>query len=296
MAGLPPDVPPCSASRPASEPSMTRAACLCLLVAMLFANSALAASPAPKPARVVSLNLCGDQYVVRLAERSRIASLSPLAVDPELSAVAGEAVGLPRNRGRAEDVLMLSPDLVIAGDTTDAATLGLLRRLGIPLVQLEAATTIEAVRSQTRRVAEALGEGDKGEAWIATMDAALDGGPISSVQPRALYWNENGFSVGDGTLMDEFFGRAGFINVAREAGLAGYGRIPLETLVLSAPDLLVMSAAAPGRASNARVLLAHPAVKAAMAGKRQVELPAALSTCETPDSGAIVPLLLAARP
>ena len=275
---------------------MVRAAALGFLMASLLATSTLAAAPAIKPAHIVSLNLCGDQYVVRLAERSRIASLSPLAVDPELSAVAGEAAGLPHNRGRAEDVILLGPDLVIAGDTTDAATLALLRRLGIPLIQVEVATTTEAVRSQTRRVAEALGEVEKGEAWLAAMDAALDTGHAGTIQPRALYWNENGFSVGQGTLMDEFFRRAGFVNVAQEAGLAGYGRVALETLVLSAPDLLVMSATLPGRSSNARALLAHPAVAAAMAGRRQLELPSTLSTCETPDSAAIVPLLVAARP
>ena len=275
---------------------MVRAAALGFLMASLLATSALAAPLGAKPAHIVSLNLCADQYVVRLAERARIASLSPLAVDPELSAVAGEAAGLPRNRGRAEDVILLGPDLVIAGDTTDAATLGLLRRLGIPVIELEAATTTQAVRSQTQRVANAFGEPEKGEAWIATMDAALGTGRGEGIQPRALYWNENGFSVGQGTLMDEFFHRAGYLHAAREAGLAGYGRVPLETLVLAAPDLLVMSAKVPGRASNARALLAHPAVKAAMAGKRQLELPAALSTCETPDSAAIVPLLVAARP
>ena len=273
-----------------------RVAALGFLVTILFVASALAAPPAYKPAHIVSLNLCGDQYVVRLAERARIASLSPLAVDPELSAVAGEAAGLPRNKGRAEEVILLGPDLVVAGDTTDAATLGLLKRLGVPLIQIGAATSTDAVRSQTRRVAEALGEVEKGEAWIATMDAALAKGHTGALRPSILYWNENGFSVGAGTLMDEFFHRAGFINVAQEAGLAGYGRISLEALVLSAPDLLVMSAALPGRSSNARALLAHPAVNAAMVGRRQLELPSALSTCETPDTGALVPLLMAARP
>ena len=88
-----------------------RAAVLGFLVASLLATSVLAAPLGAKPAHIVSLNLCGDQYVVRLAERARIASLSPLAVDPELSAVAGEAAGLPRKRGRAEDVIMLAPIL-----------------------------------------------------------------------------------------------------------------------------------------------------------------------------------------
>ena len=168
---------------------------------------------------------------------------------------------------------------------------------GVPLVQLEAANSTEAVRSQTRRVAEALGEAEKGEAWIATMDAALGTGQAGTIEPRAAsIGTRMVFSVGQGTLNGRIFPPRRVSNAAQEAGLAGYGRIPLETLVLSPPDLLVMSAKVPNRASNARALLAHPAVKAAMAGKRQLELPAALSSCETPDSAAIVPLLVAARP
>src|SRR5512139_2435689 len=98
----------------------------------------VAATPAwAKPARLVSLNLCGDQYLVRLAERERILSLSRLATDSELSAVHDEARGLPRNFGRAEDVLPLAPDLVLASSYYQGETVELLRRLGVRVLVLD---------------------------------------------------------------------------------------------------------------------------------------------------------------
>jgi iron complex transport system substrate-binding protein len=259
-------------------------------IAGFLAAALVAASPAlAKPARIVSLNLCGDQYVVRLAERSRIVSLSRLATDPEMSAVAAEAAGIPRNFGRAEDVLALAPDLVVAGTYRTGATVALIRRLGIPVLEIGIAETVEAV-------AAALGETEKGEAWIAEMEAELARPRPSRVRPRAAFWDDNGFSLGRGTLMDELMARAGLANVAAEDGLVGYGRLPLERLVLSRPDMLLVSGSAEGRPSRAREILGHPALKAVMAGRARVEVPAPLTACATPDIGRVVPLLAGAVP
>jgi iron complex transport system substrate-binding protein len=266
-------------------------------IAGFLAAALVAASPAlAKPARIVSLNLCGDQYVVRLAERSRIVSLSRLATDPEMSAVAAEAAGIPRNFGRAEDVLALAPDLVVAGTYRTGATVALIRRLGIPVLEIGIAETVEAVAAETRRVAAALGETEKGEAWIAEMEAELARPRPSRVRPRAAFWDDNGFSLGRGTLMDELMARAGLANVAAEDGLVGYGRLPLERLVLSRPDMLLVSGSAEGRPSRAREILGHPALKAVMAGRARVEVPAPLTACATPDIGRVVPLLAGAVP
>jgi len=84
-------------------------------LAALFFALALAAPAAAAPQRVVSLNLCADQFLVLVLPRERIAALSPLAEDPTLSAVAEQARGLPRVRPAAEAVLPLKPDLAVAG-------------------------------------------------------------------------------------------------------------------------------------------------------------------------------------
>ena len=283
---------------------MARAALGMVLAAFvaagLLAADARAAEPArARPLRLVSLNLCGDQYLVRLADRTRIVSLSRLATDPEMSLVSGEAAGIPRNFGRAEDVITLAPDLVLAGTYTDGSTRAMLKRLGVPLVELELAESVEAVKAQTRRVAAAIGEEARGEAWIARMEADLSHVPAPTDgegrRPRAVYWDDNGFSLGAGTLVDELLGIAGYANLAREVGVAGYGRLPLEDLLLSRPDLVVMSAPTPGRPSRAREVLAHPALARATGQGHRLYLPPALTSCGTPDVAGIVPRLAEAR-
>ena len=70
------------------------------------------ASPSDRPMRIVSLDFCSDQYVLKLADRAQILALSPDA-GREFSFMREAAAGLPTVRPVAEDVLILQPDLVI---------------------------------------------------------------------------------------------------------------------------------------------------------------------------------------
>ena len=55
---------------------------------------AVAAPPSNKaPQRIVSLNLCADQYLLALADRDQIAGLTRNAIDPDMSAAAAQAKG-----------------------------------------------------------------------------------------------------------------------------------------------------------------------------------------------------------
>src|SRR3546814_9604599 len=76
------------------------------------------------------MNVCTDQLVMQIARPERIVSLSFLSRDPQVSAMAAEAVVFPVNHGLAEEILPLRPDLVVAGSYTTRPTVHLLRRLG----------------------------------------------------------------------------------------------------------------------------------------------------------------------
>ncbi|MFJ5370292.1 hypothetical protein ACIPIA_13815, partial [Bosea sp. CER48] len=75
----------------------------------------LAPTAAAKPARIVSLNMCTDELVLRLAAPERIASVTWLSRDPRNANMgeAARAVGI--NHGLVEEVLAARPDLVVAG-------------------------------------------------------------------------------------------------------------------------------------------------------------------------------------
>src|SRR5262245_65663910 len=71
------------------------------------ATDAADSTPSPKPKRIVSLNLCTDELVLRLAEPRNIAAVTWLARLPNASNVAERAAMVPINHGLAEEVIPL---------------------------------------------------------------------------------------------------------------------------------------------------------------------------------------------
>ena len=254
------------------------------LVGALLALAALPATPAlSKPTRVVSMNLCADQLLLLLADRAHIASIGYLAVDANASAMAEAARGLDINHGLAEEIIPLEPDLVLAGSLTTRPTVFLLRRLGYRVVELPVASTFDDIRANIRTVAEAIGERERGESIVASFDRNLASTTDSdgSRNPvAALYW-ANGYSSGRGTLADVVARAAGFRNLASELGLAGTAQLPLETLLASKPDVLIVGRQR-GGAAMAHEHLRHPAFRKAFADHPTVTLPNRLWVCGTP--------------
>ena len=99
-----------------------------------------------RPSRIVSTHLCGDQLLLLLADRDRLRSISFFATDPDLSQLADLAKGLPRNRGLAEEILPLAPDIVFAGAFAARPTVHLLRRLGVKVAEVPTAVTFDDIR------------------------------------------------------------------------------------------------------------------------------------------------------
>ena len=143
---------------------------LSLLISMVVPGLTTAADPGV-PRNVVSLNLCTDELLLLLADRDQIASW--LVKDPTLSWYASSARGYPSNRGLAEEILPLRPDLVLAGEFTTPTTIALLRKLQVPLLQLSMPKSLREVEQHITRVAQALGHSTRGEQVITDMHARL---------------------------------------------------------------------------------------------------------------------------
>jgi iron complex transport system substrate-binding protein len=250
------------------------------VVSLAVSAPALAAQP---PHRVVSMNVCTDQLAMLLAGEGQLYSVSYLASDPSASVLAGEAGRYAVNHGLAEEVFLMSPDLVIAGTYTTRTTVALLRRLGFRVEEFAPASSFADIREHITRMGEILGRQEKAAELIAEMDAEL--ADLSAQPPSgktvALYYANN-YTSGAGTLVDETVKAAGLVNIADKLGMQGTSQLPLELLVLNDPDLIVTSEgeyAAPALAEQGYV---HPAFKALTAGRKAVNVPAKYTICGAP--------------
>lgn len=269
---------PLSPPRPAAMTAL-----MCGLAACLCAAGAAAQD---RPQRIVSLNLCTDELLMRLVDSDRIASITYLSHQPQSAPpdLAELAARLPANRGQAEEVAMQDPDLVVAGLYAARATVGLLRRLGYRVVEFPPAADFDDIRANIRAMGEAVGEPERAEALIADMNARLamlpgDGGPGS---PVFAALGANLATPGRGTLGASAIRAAGYRPLGEALGYDGERNATLEDVILARPEVIAAAtdwASPPAMASQ---ILDHPALKALDAVRPAEPAPARLWACGSP--------------
>lgn len=243
-----------------------------------------AAPAAAAPQSIVSINLCADELVLRLAGPERVRSVTWLARDLLASTVREAAHAIPVNRGLAEEVVPLQPDLVVAGIHTTRSAVAFLRRLGVRVEELDVPATLDDVRGQIRHLAGLLGVPEAGEAMIGDLDRRLanlpppPGGP----RPTALVLRPNGYTAGAGSLVHELLTRAGFTNLSASLKVDRLGQVPLEMVIEADPDVLILNADTDAPASMAQALLHHPVLARIRDRALVIEIPTRMWTCAGP--------------
>ena len=252
-----------------------------LIRSLLLASLALpllagAATPSA-PRRIVSLNVCADQYLLALADPSQIAALSINARDPELSAAAHTARACRRLRRGPEEVLAIRPDLLvgypIGNGALAAAPPGRWHTLGVA-----DATSYAAILDQIRAVARAIGHADRGEALIGDMNRALAALPRARRGGVAAYYQRRGYLTGTGTLVDDLMRRVGLTNLAGKLGKPALAQLSLEEMVAARPDWLIVERATGRVQDQGTEMLHHPALRTIP----RISLPQAWTVCGGP--------------
>lgn len=249
---------------------------------------------AQAPQRVVSLNLCADQLLLALGDRSQIASLSPLARDPEISFLSQETSGLPVNDGKGESILFGGADLVLAGAFGQQARTALLTRQGLDVLSLAPWSSVADGREQIRMVAARLGHPERGEALIGEIDAAL--ARTTDIVPSGrsiLVYYRRGWVPASDSLVGELLRHMGFTLHQDALGLDRGGVARLETLVEAPPDYLLMDEDAGRTVDNGSALLSHPALARVVPPSRRLVIPGRLTICGGPSTPALIDTLAA---
>lgn len=247
---------------------------ICLL---LVAAKSMAAAPQ----RIVSLNLCTDQLLMALVPAPRIASITWLSRSEGDPSLLPMARALPVNHGSAEEVLALRPDLVIAGRFTTGTTRALLRKVGVPLIEVDSASDWEGVRRITREVALAVGEPARAAELLQRMDADL--ATLAAMRPavplRAIGWSGAGDDVpGRDTMFNTILEAAGAINLGAQPGA---GSFDLEQVLRVRPQVLLRGAAYGDKPALRNEVARHRALRR-LPGLAVVEYPEAVYGCGVP--------------
>ncbi len=199
-----------------------------------FSMPALADKP-----DIVSIDFCADQYLLALANKSRIQAVSFEAVGPR-SFYGTRAEGLPTVNGSVEELIQLQPSLVLRTWRGGARAVKILERLSIPTYTPTFFMSVEQGFDVVKATAKVLGEDAAAEALVADYQvrlAALKDAPKYPL--KAAYMTPSGFTAGTGTYVNDIIHLAGFETIADEIGLKSWAPLPLEKVALTPPDFVV---------------------------------------------------------
>ncbi len=271
------------------------------LILLFLLSPVAAASAREAPRRVVSQNLCADQLLIELADPGQVVSLSPLAVDRELSFFAERAGAFPANRGSAEDIVRLDADLVLTGPFDNRYTRALLEARGMRFLVLDPWRDFLDGAAQIRGLAGELGHPERGEALISRIGAALaeadalGAEQLGAEHPQratSLVLHRRGFVFRSG-LTNDIVRRAGLVDASEQSGVGASGFVSLETLLMARPDYLIVSQGDFSAMDQGQALLAHPALRAAWPRDKRLVLPDRLTICSGPSTPALIERIVA---
>lgn len=258
-------------------------------LAVLLGVQCIARSQSPRwhssriPQRVMSLSQCTDALVLELLPPQRIVSVTYLAHRSSDPVLAAEAARVGINYGNVEEVLAQRPDLVLAGTYSTPAARELLRELGAPMLVFAPASNFAEIRSETRRMARALGAEARADALLAHMDATL--ADLARSRPerriRVAAWSGDGYVPGRDTLFNVLLDAAGGVNIAAPPGDRS-SSFDIEQLLMAHPDVLAYAADEPAPALKTDTA-DHPLLLR-LYGDRRIAYPDLYIECGLPQS------------
>ncbi len=164
----------------------------------------------------------------------------------------------------------MEPTVVIGNENAGPPeVLEQIRSAGVPVVVLEAVTTLDGASRKIRGVAEALGEPDKGEAIAVELEAEVSAvkalAAKAEQRPTAVFLYMRGldtlFLIGRQHLSHELFEASGAIGGGAAAGVdSPFVPLTAEALTAVNPDCIVVLSAGLQSVGGREGLLSMPGV------------------------------------
>jgi iron complex transport system substrate-binding protein len=255
-----------------------------LAIAFLICIGMPSAAHAAELPRVASINLCTDQLLVTLADPAQILGLSPYSRDPTRSWDPVKAAQFKKLSGEAEDVLVLKPDVVVAGRYTKRATRELLKQKGLRVAEFDAPRSLDDVKKQIRQMGDLVQHPERADAEIKRLDMAIaHAREVVSRKPwRVLALSRRGWVSGGDSLTSSLLATAGLSNAASELGYKLGGFASLEAIVSLRPDFLLVSEAGDFAEDEGRAFMLHPALERFYPASKRLVIPEKFTVCGGP--------------
>lgn len=251
-----------------------------------------------KPTRIASLNLCTDQVLLMLVEPHRIASVTHLAAQKSYSSTWQLAQGIPPNRGLAEQVIHLNPDLILASPYTPGSAVLLLKDLGFPIEVVTIPNSLADIEAFVNKMGELVGETKRATILNEQLQQSIAQAAATITetdQPRALVYAPNGHTAGVNTLKNDILEASGYGNLAADLGIENYGNLSIEQLLFSKPDTVIIDDSTFDQNSLAQKITNHPALRRAFSNTQMVAIESNQWLCAGPMAALAISYLNSVR-
>ena len=263
---------------PGQHPSRRPLRGLLRMTAIVWWLTASGVSSAAALPRIVSMNVCTDQVLIKLADPAQIVGLSRFSRD---AWVADDTQHFPILSGGAEDVLVLRPDVVVASLFDKRSTRELLKANGLHLAEFAVPQNLAEARTQIREMGEIAGHPDRAASEIARLDAALARArqAVAEKHYRVLPLTRRGWVAGSDSFLGALLAETGLFSAARELGFDSGGYASLEAIVDLKPDFILVSQAGDHAGDDGQAFLLHPALQRFYPPERRIVIPERLTEC-----------------
>ena len=164
---------------------------------------------APLSASILSLDLCADQWLLGMASPEEIHSVSYVGQDPELSYLASRTSSVPTHRGTAEDLMNPALKMVIGYEPISPVIKKLCQKKKIRLIALSYPHSFQELEKQILFLSHVF-HSVQGEKWIQRLKK---NSPCTSCTQKAAFYEAQGLSPGNHTLLNEVLLAAGYENL-----------------------------------------------------------------------------------
>lgn len=246
--------------------TLPRIVLCCVFLIVSHLATAATATMTNKPERIVSTNLCTDQLLLMLVEKDRIVSLTTLARQPQYSYLWKQAQSIPTNSGLAEEIIPLRPDLILSTKFSPGKATSILQNAKLRVEILALPESFSDLEILITKLGQLLGEPKTAADLIDSMQADITSVKDrvshldSATRPKALIYSPNGHTAGSHTFKNTIVTLAGYTNIATELGIEHYRNLSVEQVLLSQPDLVIVSDSDYNQDSLAHRYTDHPAL------------------------------------